>query len=88
MSDPRAGRMPISFTARGIGKPVTTALWTPCPRSQVALSPYAPLYGVLVAMNDSVHMARYVVKADSQLIGSFESHPGPVGQVRTLCKRL
>ena len=38
--------------------------------------------GVLVAINDDVHLARYVRKADSQLIGAFVSHPGPVGQFR------
>ncbi len=76
--------MPITLLHKSKHRPTSElALWRPCPRAQVALSPYAPLYGVLIAMNDSVHMARYVVKADSQLIGSFESHPGPVGQVRT-----
>ncbi|KXZ43548.1 hypothetical protein GPECTOR_87g410 [Gonium pectorale] len=49
---------------------------------QVAVSRHAAGYGVLVALNDSVHMARYVTKADSQLMGAFRSHPGPVGQVR------
>ena len=38
--------------------------------------------GVLVVLNDSVHPARYVRKQDSALIGSFQSHPGPIGQIR------
>lgn len=38
--------------------------------------------GVLVCMNDSVHAARYCTKRDSQLMGAFESHPGPIAQLR------
>jgi L-asparaginase len=38
--------------------------------------------GVLLAMNDRVHVARYVRKVDTQLIGAFQSHPGPVGEFR------
>lgn len=38
--------------------------------------------GVLIAMNDQIHVARYVRKADTQLMGAFVSHPGPVGEVR------
>lgn len=38
--------------------------------------------GVLVVMNDSIHLASYVCKADSQLVGAFRSHPGPIGQLR------
>lgn len=33
-------------------------------------------------MNDSIHLAQYVFKADSQLLGAFRSHPGPLGQLR------
>ena len=49
---------------------------------QVAADPAAFRRGVLIAMNDDVHIARYVRKADSQLIGAFVSHPGPVAQLR------
>ncbi|GLC65670.1 hypothetical protein PLESTF_000327300 [Pleodorina starrii] len=49
---------------------------------QVAASPHAAQFGVLVTLNDDIHLARYVRKADSQLMGAFQSHPGPVGQVR------
>jgi L-asparaginase/Glu-tRNA(Gln) amidotransferase subunit D len=50
---------------------------------QVACAAAAGRFGVLVAMNDSVHAARHVVKADSQLLGAFSSGPaGPVAQVR------
>jgi L-asparaginase len=49
---------------------------------QVAGDPEAHGRGVLIAMNDDVHVARYVRKADSQLIGAFVSHPGPVAQHR------
>ncbi|GIL50518.1 hypothetical protein Vafri_6691 [Volvox africanus] len=48
---------------------------------QVATAPGASRFGVLVTLNDSVHLSRYVRKADSQLMGAFQSHPGPVGQV-------
>lgn len=37
---------------------------------------------VLVVMNDCIHLAQYVRKADSQLTGAFASHPGPLGQLR------
>lgn len=37
---------------------------------------------VLVVLNDSIHLAQYVFKADSQLPGAFRSHPGPLGQLR------
>jgi hypothetical protein len=50
---------------------------------QVACCQEAAACGVLVAMNDSIHLASYVRKSDSQLIGSFRSHPGPIGQVRS-----
>ncbi|MGE0371664.1 MAG: asparaginase [Hyphomonadaceae bacterium] len=48
----------------------------------IASSPASRGRGVLVAMNDQVHVARYVRKADTQLIGAFQSHPGPVGEIR------
>lgn len=38
--------------------------------------------GVLVVMNDSIHLARFIQKSDSQLMGAFTSHPGPIGQMR------
>lgn len=38
--------------------------------------------GVLVVMNESVHPARYIRKQDSQLPGAFQSHPGPIAQMR------
>ncbi|KAL4448877.1 hypothetical protein ABPG77_007594 [Micractinium sp. CCAP 211/92] len=37
---------------------------------------------VLVVLNDNIHLAQYVFKADSQLPGAFRSHPGPLGQLR------
>jgi L-asparaginase len=37
---------------------------------------------VLVVMNSCIHLGRYVTKADSQLLGAFRSHPGPIGQLR------
>lgn len=49
---------------------------------QVAASPESAHRGVLLTMNDQVHVARYVRKVDSQLIGAFVSHPGPVGEFR------
>jgi L-asparaginase len=51
---------------------------------QVAASPATAALpgGVLVVMNDSIHLAQYVRKADSQLLGAFRSHPGPIGQLR------
>lgn len=48
----------------------------------IASSKEARGLGVLVVMNDSVHAARYVRKQDSQLMGAFQSHPGPVAQIR------
>jgi L-asparaginase len=38
--------------------------------------------GVLLFLNDTIHLARYVRKTDSALMGSFKSHPGPLGEVR------
>lgn len=52
----------------------------------VAASKEARGMGVLVCLNDNIHLARYVRKTDSALIGSFKSHPGPIGQVR--CGRV
>ena len=37
----------------------------------------------LAVMNDCIHLAQYVCKADSQLAGAFRSHPGPLGQLRS-----
>ena len=48
----------------------------------VACSDQAAHLGPLVVINDSIHPARYVRKQDSQLIGAFRSHPGPIGQIR------
>lgn len=39
--------------------------------------------GVLVVMNDAIHWGPSVRKADSQLIGAFRSHPGPLGLLRS-----
>ena len=52
---------------------------------QVATSGSARMRGVMLVMNDNIHLARYVRKQDSQLIGAFTSHPGPVGQIRRGC---
>ncbi len=52
------------------------------PGAQVATHGHAPQFGVLATLNDDIHLARYVRKVDSQLMGAFRSHPGPVGQVR------
>ena len=49
---------------------------------RVASSDKAYALGVLVVMNDNVHPARYVRKQDSQLMGAFQSHPGPIAQIR------
>ena len=38
--------------------------------------------GVLVALNDVAHAARWVIKADSVRLDAFESHPGPVAEFR------
>ena len=37
---------------------------------------------VLLALNQRIHLAQYVRKADSSLTGAFHSHPGPIGEVR------
>lgn len=48
-----------------------------------AASPDARDAGVLVCMNDEVHLARLVTKADSQALESFQSPgAGPLGYVR------
>jgi L-asparaginase len=40
--------------------------------------------GVVVVHDDTVHAARYVRKADTGLVGGmFQSHPGPLAQVRS-----
>jgi len=49
---------------------------------KVVLNKEASGLGVLVVMNDNIHLAKYVRKRDSALIGSFESMPGSIGQLR------
>lgn len=49
---------------------------------RVIESPEAKELGVLVVMNDNVHPARYVRKHDSTLMNMFQSHPGPIAQIR------
>ena len=49
---------------------------------RVLQTPASSGKGVLVVMNENIHAARYVRKQDSQLLGSFVSHPGPIGQIR------
>jgi L-asparaginase len=48
----------------------------------VLTSEEASSLGVLVVLNDNVHPARYVRKQDSALMGTFQSHPGPIAQIR------
>lgn len=49
---------------------------------QVALEPDSAEYGVLVVMNDKIHLAREVTKAHSWLLDAFVSPAlGPVGYV-------
>ena len=48
----------------------------------MAVAPEAARCGVLVCMNDSIHLALTVFKADSQLMGAFHSHPGGCAGVR------
>jgi L-asparaginase len=48
----------------------------------VLTSEEATSLGVLVVLNDNVHPARYVRKQDSVLMGTFQSHPGPIAQIR------
>jgi L-asparaginase len=49
---------------------------------KIAASDDARNKGVLLFLNDTIHLARYVRKTDSALMGSFKSHPGPIGEVR------
>lgn len=35
-----------------------------------------------MVINDCIHPARYLRKQDSALMGMFQSHPGPIGQLR------
>ncbi len=49
---------------------------------KVALEPVSVNYGVLVVMNDEIHLAREVTKANSWLLDAFKSPvSGPVGLV-------
>ena len=48
----------------------------------VSLDPESRGMGVLVVMNDEIHTARYVRKANTSSLSAFTSHPlGPVGWV-------
>lgn len=49
---------------------------------QVAADDRAAHLGTLLVINDTIHAARYVRKHDSQLMGAFKSHPGPIGELR------
>lgn len=49
---------------------------------QVAADKNSRGKGVSIVINDAIHSARYVRKVDSQLIGAFQSNPGPIGQIR------
>lgn len=48
---------------------------------QVAVDASTPHCALLV-MGETIHLAQHVRKADSQLLGAFASHPGPLGQLR------
>lgn len=49
---------------------------------KVIQSPISTKLGILVTINEDIHVARYLRKQDSSLIGTFKSHPGPIGQIR------
>lgn len=49
---------------------------------KVIESPISTKLGILVVINEDIHIARYLRKQDSTLIGTFKSHPGPIGQIR------
>jgi L-asparaginase len=49
---------------------------------KIAASNEARNKGILLFLNDTIHLARYVRKTDSALMGSFKSHPGSIGEVR------
>ncbi|OZJ06896.1 hypothetical protein BZG36_00255 [Bifiguratus adelaidae] len=54
-----------------------------CQAIHTALDPRAKQCGVVVCMNDEIHLAEYVTKFDSQLIGSFCSREtGPIATFR------
>ena len=53
-----------------------------CDALKVIESPESANLGVLVVINDNIHPARYLRKHDSALFGAFQSHPGPIGQIR------
>ncbi|WP_218079751.1 asparaginase domain-containing protein [Anthocerotibacter panamensis] len=74
------------FVVTGAAKPSDVAGYDGRANLQDALrvleSPEAAALGVLVVLNDCVHPARYLRKHDSTLIGMFQSHPGPMAQIR------
>ena len=49
---------------------------------RVVLSEEARDLGVLVAMSGNVHAAQYLRKQDSALFSAFQSHPGPIADIR------
>lgn len=49
---------------------------------KVIESPISTKLGILVVINEDIHVARYLRKQDSTLMGTFKSHPGPIGQIR------
>ncbi len=51
----------------------------PAGPTQVAAHEAARRCAVLVVLNDDIHLARYVYKRDSTLMGAFTSHPGVIG---------
>lgn len=50
---------------------------------QVAGDEEARDRGVLVVLNHTIHLARFVRKTDTQSMEAFQSFPGPVGQLRS-----
>ncbi|EFJ44511.1 hypothetical protein VOLCADRAFT_95209 [Volvox carteri f. nagariensis] len=73
-----------SLVVTGAMKPYDIEGYDGSSNVQQAVQANASKFGVLVVLNDSIHLARYVRKVDSQLMGAFQSHPGPVreGRVR------
>ena len=49
---------------------------------QTVLAPEAAELGVLVTMSGVIHAARYLRKQDSAMLDAFQSHPGPIADIR------
>ncbi len=81
----RFGTIVITGAMRGLDAVAPEGMASLVESCRVALEPASREYGVLVVMNDRIHLAREVTKVHSWLLDAFASPAtGPVGYVNPL----